>query len=176
MELQRIIEIESRVVQTIKDATKRANEQRLKDRAWTDKIREAVTTLGSGLGYKVRGVLTKDRADFFEAGWLWDLTWVDIQNATRSDRSDGNLIELPLILESEWNTNLENEILWDFQKLLVGKGECQSNGFPSGKSRKSRSLFQQACGRSPSIFRDTKWGQIFDGLLALWRGSRGFEN
>ncbi len=115
MELQRIIEIESRVVQTIKDATKRANEQRLKDRAWTDKIREAVTTLGSGLGYKVRGVLTKDRADFFEAGWLWDLTWVDIQNATRSDRSDGNLIELPLILESEWNTNLENEILWDFQ-------------------------------------------------------------
>ena len=116
-------EISLQVRQSIEKACAEAEAGRLPDRQWTFKIFSDLTRLGRGYGFKVRG--SKQPEDDFERGWLWDFTWTDIRNWHRSDRADGNLIELPLVLESEWNLNFENEILWDFQKLFVARAQLR---------------------------------------------------
>lgn len=93
------------------------------DREWTFNILSDLTRLGRSYGFKVRGA--KPAQDDFETGWLWDLTWVDIRDWHRPDWADGKLVELPLVLESEWNVRFEDEILWDFQKLLVARAHLR---------------------------------------------------
>ena len=112
-------EIEQRVREAIKAAMERAYQiDPVLSRPWTKEIKQTLTTLGRELGYDVRGVPKPDRRDDFEAEWLWDLSWAEVRNRM--------LIHLPLIVESEWNsegdTSFETEVLWkDFQKLIVGR-------------------------------------------------------
>ena len=95
----------------------------LSDGEWTFNIFSELTRLGRGYGFKVRGA--RPGHDDFDAGWLWDLTWVDIRGWSRKDRADGELVRFPLVLESEWNLNFQDEILWDFQKLLVARADLR---------------------------------------------------
>lgn len=113
MDENRLSEMERRVQEAIRTAMEKENREHPKcNKAWTDAIVRALTALGRELGYKVRGARTDDRRDYFERGWLWDLTWAEVRDQT--------LISLPLIAESEWDTKWD-AILWDFQKLIVSR-------------------------------------------------------
>lgn len=97
---------------------------------WTLELKKRPTDLGRQLGYKVRGA-EPDRRDYFEIGWLWDLTWIEMREDQRS------LASVPLIIESEWNPNFDDEILWwDFQKLLVGRAALRVLVFGSAETDK----------------------------------------
>jgi len=68
-----------------------------------------------GLGYVVCASECKG-ADNGE--WLFDLTWV----AERKLPNGGTeFIDMPLVVESEWNEDFEEEILSDFDKLMVAR-------------------------------------------------------
>lgn len=50
---------------------------------------------------------------YFEKEWLFDMTWY-------KENEKGQLIELVMVLESEWDTSFVG-IKYDFEKLLICK-------------------------------------------------------
>ncbi|MGO9606870.1 MAG: hypothetical protein ACLQAT_26350 [Candidatus Binataceae bacterium] len=128
-------DIALQVRQSIESTFAQAQAAGLPDRQWTFNILSELTRLGRGYGFKVRGA--KPPKDDFETGWLWDLTWVDIRNWHRPDSADGKLVELPLVLESEWNVRFVDEILWDFQKLLVARAHLRVMIFQQATKQKA---------------------------------------
>ncbi len=121
MEVTQVIEIEGKVRSAIEKAGNLAQSEGRSDTGWTLAIKEELTKLGKQLGYKVRGAQPRSTPrDYFEDGWLWDLTWVDLR-----DGKDNYLLDLPLVVESEWSPDLESEIIWDFQKLLVSRARLR---------------------------------------------------
>ena len=90
------------------------------DKKWTYFLKQKIAQLGLRKGYKVA---VGGFADDFEKEWLYDLVWY------REDLQ-GCLMNIPLIMESEWRKNY-SEIKFDFEKLLLGNAEmrlmiCQS--------------------------------------------------
>src|SRR3954452_24202046 len=73
------------------------------DLKWTQGLKKALCTLGSDYGYKV---CTSTEKKDFENEWLYDLVWY---------KEDGGhfLIDVPLVVESEWKKNLEKDIKFD---------------------------------------------------------------
>jgi hypothetical protein len=77
---------------------------------WTKATLLAIGTLGQKLKYDVCGL-----REHFQPAWLFDLCWY-------STTSDGNLIDMPLALESEWDLKYAG-IKYDFEKLLIAKSK-----------------------------------------------------
>ncbi len=154
-------EIEGKVRLSLEQATKRASDERRNDTGWTLAIKEALTELGRQLGYKVRGAQPQATPkDYFETGWLWDLTWVELDGG-----KDGILLDVPLAVESEWSTDLEGEIVWDFQKLLVSRARLRVMIFQAANSQLAARFFE----RLVDAIRRYSGSQAGDTyLLAAW--------
>jgi hypothetical protein len=130
---------------------------------WTLRILTELTRLGRGYGFKVRGARPKE--DDFEAGWLWDQTWADIRGWSKEDRSDGQLVNLPLVLESEWDISFEREILWDFQKLFIARADLRVMIFEQNTEKDAF----QCLNRMKDAIKNFSATQIGDRyLLACW--------
>jgi hypothetical protein len=80
------------------------------NREWTKAILLAIGTLGQKLGYAVCGL-----REHFQSAWLFDLCWY-------SSAPDGKLLDMPLVLESEWDVKYAG-LKYDFEKLLIAKSK-----------------------------------------------------
>ena len=78
---------------------------------WTKAILLAIGTLGQKLGYAVCGL-----REHFQSAWLFDLSWYSASSP------DGKLLDVPLVLESEWDKSYKF-IRFDFEKLLIAKSK-----------------------------------------------------
>ena len=82
------------------------------DAAWTRAIKHAVGGIGEQLGYLVCAAESR----FADNGeWLYDLTWLKVDDSKRI------VLDIPLALESEWTP--DDELMFDFQKLVVSKAQ-----------------------------------------------------
>ncbi|MBT3799662.1 MAG: hypothetical protein HOG05_00780 [Bacteroidetes bacterium] len=104
--------IEEQICNALKPFAKSALDRGLSDRQWTTEMKEIIGDLGVSNGFEVCATGFPDK---FSTEWLFDITWY------RND-SNGNLVETPLIVESEWNSKIE-EIKYDFEKLLVARAD-----------------------------------------------------
>lgn len=102
-------QIEEQIVSAIKDIP-RQFPHGARNPEWTKAIKLAIGELGQKLDYEVCGL----KPPFLE-GWLYDLCWY-------SEARDGKLLDVPLVLESEWLTKYE-KIKYDFEKLLIAKSK-----------------------------------------------------
>jgi hypothetical protein len=77
---------------------------------WTKAILLTIGKLGKKLGYDICGL-----REHFQSAWLFDLCWY-------SSTPDGELLDMPLALESEWDVKYAG-IKYDFEKLLIAKSK-----------------------------------------------------
>jgi len=78
----------------------------------TRRVKNRIGAIGKAEGYSVYA----NQSDFGENGeWLFDMTWLVIE--------DGFVVNVPLVLESEWKRG--DEIGNDFQKLMVSRAELR---------------------------------------------------
>lgn len=92
-----------------------------KDSNWTETIKIELAKLGEKKGYET---CTSTKGKEYEKEWLYDLVWY-------KENEQRYLIEVPLVVESEWKKDLKS-IKFDFEKLLLAKSPtklmiCQAN-------------------------------------------------
>jgi hypothetical protein len=110
---------------------------------WTETIKKLLGNLGERLGCKVCAS-TWDKK--YNAEWLYDLVWY-------RENNDGNLVEVPLVVECEWGTDTKKDIKFDFEKLLLAKADiklmiCSNNDI---KSKEYLAYFREALDVCPLI-------------------------
>ena len=105
------IPLEKKLIRTFESLNTEALAADLADGEWTKLLKRKLGSLASEQGY-ITSTSGVDGRFFGE--WLFDLIWY-------ADDSDGHLVELKLVLESEWRT--WDAIWYDFEKLLVAKCE-----------------------------------------------------
>jgi len=115
MDNRQVDEIEARVQAALKEAIAIANREKGGNPGYTRAVKESLTGLGHELGYVVCASTCKG-ADYHE--WLFDLTWW-IERKRPTGGTD--FTDMPLVAESEWEENFEEEILPDFDKLTVAR-------------------------------------------------------
>jgi hypothetical protein len=99
------------------------------DGAWTVQLKDDIGTLGEKHGWAVCAGGFKDR---FDGGWLYDLVWY-------RNNEKGHLVEVYLVLESEWGNN--THIKYDFEKLHLAKSALKVMVFQT-RSWKIEKLFE----------------------------------
>lgn len=104
--------IEKQICDAIRPFAKYALEDELTDRQWTSEMKEIIGDIGRDNKYEVCATGFPDK---FSSEWLFDITWY-------LNDSNGNLTDVPLVLESEWGPKIE-EIKYDFEKLLVANAK-----------------------------------------------------
>jgi hypothetical protein len=82
------------------------------DGLWTKELKERLGELGMSATWNCN-VATGGFLKYFEAEWLFDMTWY-------KENEKGQLSELVMVLESEW-TKSYAAIKYDFEKLLISK-------------------------------------------------------
>lgn len=82
---------------------------------WTEEIKNSLGELGRDNNFSIcASTLDKD----YECEWLYDLVWY-------KENENGYLIDVPLVVESEWKTDLIKDIKFDFEKLLLAKSRVK---------------------------------------------------
>ncbi|MGO9587919.1 MAG: hypothetical protein ACLP2Y_17200 [Limisphaerales bacterium] len=126
----------------------------------TKAIKLAIGTLGTQLGFAVRGF-----PEYFgDKEWLYDLCWY-------SGAPDKNkkLLDVPLVLESEWN---QYGIIYDFEKLLIAKSKFKVMVFQA--NGQTAIDFFKELEQGIRTYQGGTPGEIY--LLACFNGvNRGFE-
>jgi hypothetical protein len=82
------------------------------DRTWTSELTHRIGLLGKERGYYI--CASGWGAPDGQGGWLYDLVWLSIRGQS--------IVDVPLVLESEWGIGLKN-IDEDFSKLLLARAE-----------------------------------------------------
>lgn len=85
------------------------------DKRWTDSIKDFIGRLGEDKGFKICAS-TDDK--LYDSEWLYDLVWY-------KENEEGFIIEVPLVVESEWKKDLIKDIKFDFEKLLLAKSQLK---------------------------------------------------
>jgi len=75
---------------------------------WTQEIKDRLGPIGERRGWSVWAEKCRYSAN---GEWLFDMTWLHYSN-------DNRLLEVPLVLESEWAPGDVND---DFQKMLLAR-------------------------------------------------------
>ncbi len=101
------------------------------DTIWTIKIKKAIAELATPFDYEVRSTV---EGTSYGSEWLYDLTFLEKDN----DR----IIEIPLILESEWSPKYEN-IAYDFDKLLQSKAKIKVMVFQQKNVQSVKEVFKK---------------------------------
>ena len=114
----------------------------LGDYEWTRQIKSFIGRLGISKGYKV---CASSHEQDFENEWLYDLVWY-------KENDTGFLIDVPLVVESEWKQNLK-DIKFDFEKLLLANSGLKLMICNSKEKHKQSILnyFQEAIEFCPFI-------------------------
>lgn len=100
------------IKQLLNKFVQEAHAQNLKgDANWTYEIKKRLAELGKKHQYNIS---VGGFRDLYEPEWLYDLVWYKEEGEGETAR----LIEIPLIMESEWNLHFDY-IKYDFEKLLV---------------------------------------------------------
>lgn len=128
------------------------------DKIWTQSIFKALSVLGEELDYSI---CSSSSDGEYNGGWLYDLIWY-------KSNADGQLITIPLMLESEWHRSFER-IKYDFEKLLAGRAKYKVMIFQASGDKKREYLdklelgiktFQGGSGNETYLlacFDETKW-------------------
>lgn len=115
MDNRRVDVVETRVRDAIKEAIATAKREKGGDAGYTRAVKEKLTRSGHELGYVVCASECKEPDN---GEWLFDLTWTAEQ---KRPTGGTEFIDMPLVVESEWNEDFEEEILSDFDKLMVAR-------------------------------------------------------
>ncbi len=141
--------IEREILQKLKEATQRLNDETPRPE-WTTAFKEALTELGEGLDVAVWGGIPS-RAESSE--WLWDITWADCPKDPKGRSNWRGLRQVVLACEIEWDPD-DDCLLEDFLKLTV-------------------------CNAAYRLFVFTqvakRYQEQFDMLMAACPGSRGYR-
>jgi hypothetical protein len=122
---------------------------------YTRAVKLEVGRLGERLGYKVCGL-----KDQFDSEWLYDLCWY------RSSEPEGRLLEVPLVLESEWDFKYKG-IKYDFEKLLIAKSKFKVMVFQA--SGPTMAQYFKELEQGVRAYQGQRDGEIY--LLACYDGS-----
>jgi hypothetical protein len=107
--------LEREIVQAVRSLPDRsAREGWGSDRRWTVELVAALGELGRQQKFDVCASGWSLRDGHCWGEWLYDLSWLEMK--------DGHVIDVPMILESEWNLK-RDEIEADFGKLLLGRAD-----------------------------------------------------
>lgn len=112
---------ESKLIDILATCERQAHMNKLvNDGNWTRLIKDSLAKEGLLRGYEI---CTSGFKDEYNSEWLFDMVWYKEDEQKR-------LIDVPLVVESEWSTN-HKQIKFDFEKLLVANAEhklmiCQS--------------------------------------------------
>lgn len=82
-----------------------------KETSWTEEIKNSLAQLGEYKGYDI---CTATKGKEYQSEWLYDLVWY-------KEDTQGFLIDVPLVVESEWGKHLVKDIKFDFEKLLLSR-------------------------------------------------------
>lgn len=107
-----LLPLEKKIISAFKAVNTEALKDDLSDGGWTKLLKVKLCELGEDDGYIA---CTSGHGERFFGEWLYDLIWY-------ADDAEGRIIELKLILESEWQAGFDH-IWYDFEKLLVAKCE-----------------------------------------------------
>ena len=88
------------------------NEKIFGDSNWTYGIKEALADLGKN---KLNEICTSGFTDKYNSEWLYDMVWY-------KENEKGQLINIELVIESEWGSSMKN-IKFDFEKLLLANSK-----------------------------------------------------
>lgn len=105
-------ELEQAVINCAIGVAQRAVADNSSDKTWTENLISTLAKLGQGRNYYVCGHRCHEYGG--QGEWLYDLVWLE--------NHDGFIVDVPLILESEWRVDSKG-ILEDFEKLLVGRAQ-----------------------------------------------------
>src|SRR5208282_6165667 len=96
-----------------------ARSEKRGNKGWTAAIKKELVLAGHKLGFRVgaSGVDPVDDPPADDGEWLWDLNWTQ----EKQEAEGRNLVDVPLVVESEWNPNFREELVPDFQKLMVAR-------------------------------------------------------
>ena len=97
---------------------------------------KAIKIAISELGYKHNYFVCGDPRPGCDGAFLCDLSWY-----TSTPAPEGNLLEMPLALESEWHASYK-QIKYDFEKLLVAKSKFKVMVFQAS-GRNAANYFKQ---------------------------------
>ncbi|MFZ5452748.1 MAG: hypothetical protein ACOZF2_12905 [Thermodesulfobacteriota bacterium] len=104
---------------------------------WTKRIKSELCILGHEKGYSVSATGCERLEKAPETGeWLFDLIWA------KGEGHPWIFREMPLARECEWPLN-ENEIWWDFEKLLVIRSKYRIFIFDKRKREDIERLFNE---------------------------------
>jgi hypothetical protein len=108
------------------------------NRRWTVELLAALGELGRQHEFDVctSGWGLRDGHCWGE--WLYDLSWVEMK--------DGHVIDVPMILESEWDLK-RDEVEADFGKLLLGRADRRVMVFQQGDATQVKEIvaYLKAC-------------------------------
>jgi hypothetical protein len=145
-------QIEERIVSAIRAIPKPPTGAQYPE---TKAIKLAIGTLGEELGFKVCGLPAGKKE------WLYDLCW-----HSRSSLPDSKLLDVPLVLESEWT---QYEIEYDFEKLLVAKSKFKVMVFQA--NGQTAIDYLQKLEQRIRTYQGGSSGEIY--LLACYDGPKG---
>jgi hypothetical protein len=80
--------------------------------AWTKAVKQQLAELGTKLGWRI---CTSGFPETHDNEWLYDMVWF-------RNNADGQLEDVGLVLESEWDLNFRG-VKFDFEKLLLSKSK-----------------------------------------------------
>jgi hypothetical protein len=117
-----------------------------KQKGWTQAFFTALKEIGNQEGFKVYTSPANNKISTREGGgeWLFDLCWSF--EGTGKDDWKKDYKGLKLICECEWKMDAD-EIIYDFQKLAVGKAELKIM-IVQYKSKKQFNEFKTSCEKS----------------------------
>jgi hypothetical protein len=103
--------VERAIVEVAAGIAERATKEKWADKVWSQNLLSEIGRIGHSLGFYVCGC-----EQYGQGEWLYDHVWLKLENG-----KSGRILDVPLILESEWGNR--RDIDEDFQKLLLGRSQ-----------------------------------------------------
>lgn len=150
-------ELEKSLIASLDAYALEAEEQKFtKDSVWTKQLKEKLARLGED-NYNFN-ICTSGFPDQFDPEWLFDLVWYKEEG----DPPVRRLIDVPLVVECEWNKVFKN-IKYDFEKLLVANARHRL--FVCFLHENNQPAFLDYCYNAVAKFQLTRPGDRF--LIAI---------
>jgi hypothetical protein len=106
------------------------------DSKWTQKIKEKLWTLGLNLGFEICSH-NIGGIELIHGEWLYDMTWLEYDRRGK----EGYLIDIPLVMESEWGKR--DKVIDDFEKLLLARAKNKIMIFQMKNSDEINKMFDE---------------------------------
>jgi len=146
----RMNKLEKEICQALERIARDDRKREIKRRAWTRRVKQELFDLGRKHGF---GLYTDIRgAEWMQ--WMFDLAW-----AKGRDRGETTFLRLALVMECEWNWDLESLEI-DFSKLVVARAERRLFVFEQRNAKKVDEVIER-CQRVVRRFKGTLPGDRY---------------